>query len=149
MPWGLEKTLSSDTDKLQNFLKTLETEIHWEWKWERHNRNWGSRINWATWFSRLLILALAWFQWTGAGKGPPPAWVPFCLAVLSMLNVALPLLTYTFRFQQRQEVHDRNARDYECIKVELQTDQIDLTTAVKRFTETRRQPTEKVIRGTP
>jgi hypothetical protein len=94
-------------------------------------------------------LALAWFQWTAGGKTTPSPWVMFALAVLSVFNIALPLLSYTFRFQQRQEVHDRNAREYECIKVEFEAGQIDLPTAVKRFKATRRQPTEKVIRGTP
>jgi len=140
---------SMDAEKRDNFLKALATETGLEWKFERRHRKWGWGINWATWVSRLLILALAWFQWTVEGKATPPAWVPFTLALLSMFNIALPLLTYTFRFQQRQEVHDRNAREYECIKVEMDAGQIDLPTAVKHFTDTRRQPTEKVIRGTP
>jgi hypothetical protein len=139
----------TDTEKTDSFLKALAAETAWEWKWEKRHRKWGWGINWATWLSRLFILALAWFQWTGGGQSSPAPWVLFSLAVLSMLNVALPLLTYTFRFQQRQEVHDRNAREYECIKVEFDSGQIDLAAAVRGFAETRRQPTEKVIRNTP
>jgi hypothetical protein len=67
----------------------------------------------------------------------------------TILNVALPLLTYTFRFQQRQEVHDRNVGEYECIKVLINAGQIDFATAVQRFIDTRRRPTEEVIRSTP
>lgn len=141
--------VSEELPRLESFLKALATETAWEWKWEKRHRHWGWGINWATWFSRLLILALAWFQWTAGAKSTPPAWVPFSLALLAMLNVALPLLTYTFRFQQRQEVHDGNAREYECIKIELDAGRIDLSAAVDRFTQRRRQPTEKVIRGTP
>ena len=138
-----------EVEKRDSFLKALATETAWEWKWEKRHRKWYWGINWATWVSRLFILALAWFQWTGGETTSPPPWVLFTLALLSVLNIALPLLSYTFRFQQRQEVHDRNAREYECIKVEFEAGQIDLPTAVQRFTETRRQPTEKVIRSTP
>lgn len=141
--------MSQETPSSESFLKALAAETSWEWKWEKRHRHWGWGINWATWVSRLLILALAWFQWTAGAKSAAPAWAPFSLALLSMLNVALPLLTYTFRFQQRQEVHDGNAREYECIKVELEAQQIDLPTAVNRFTQRRRQPTEKVVRSTP
>jgi len=140
---------SADMEKRDSFLKALAAQTAWEWKWEKRHRKWGWGINWATWVSRLFILALAWFQWTGGGKASPSLWVSFTLALLSLFNIALPLLTYTFRFQQRQEVHDRNAREYECIKVELDAGQVDLPTAVRRFTETRRQPTEKLVRGTP
>ena len=140
---------STGTEKADRFLKALAAETAWEWKWEKRHRRWGWGINWATWLSRLFILALAWFQWTGGRQSSPAPGILFSLAVLSMLNVALPLLTYTFRFQQRQEVHDRNAREYECIRVECDSGQSDLATAVTRFTETRRQPTEKVIRNTP
>ncbi len=141
--------MSDDSDKIASFLAALNLEAGWEWKWERRHRRWGWGVNWATWISRLLILSLAWFQWTAGGKASPPAGVVFSLAVLSVLNVALPLLAYTFRFQQRQEVHDRNAREYKCIKVEFATGHLDLPAAVARFTETRRRPTEKVIRSTP
>lgn len=140
--------MSDQQAKTDSFLAALAAETAWEWKWEKRQRVWGSALSWATWLSRLCILALAWFQWTDdPGSGPTP-WVAFSLALLAMLNVALPLLTYTFRFQQRQEVHDGNAREYECIKVEFEAGQIDLATAVLRFTERRRQPTEKVIRST-
>jgi len=140
--------MNGDPTTIDNFLAALAEETRCEWKWEKLHRNWGGVINWATWLSRLLILALAWFQWSVNPTVDCPAWVPFTLALLAMLNIALPLLTYTFRFQQRQEVHDGNAREYECIKVELEAGQIDLPTAVARFTERLRQPTERVIRNT-
>ena len=136
-------------EKGNGFLRTLATETAWEWRWEKHNRMLSNGINWATWISRLLILAFAWFEWTGGEKTPPPSWLLFVLAVLAVLNVALPLLTYTFKFQQRQEVHDTNAREFECITVAYEAGQIDLGTAVLRFTEKRRQSPEIVVRGMP
>ncbi|HUI29344.1 MAG TPA: hypothetical protein VLX91_03930 [Candidatus Acidoferrales bacterium] len=131
------------------FLKALDSEIWWEWKWEKRNRYWMLTINWATWLARLFILGLAWFQLTSQDKDGNALWVLLSLAILSMLNIALPLLSYSFRFQERQEVHDKNAREYESIKVELQTALISLQDAVNKFTKVRREPTEKVIRSTP
>lgn len=143
------ETETTDTEKREAFLRALGTETAWEWKWEKLHRKWWWGINWATWCARLFMLALAWSLWSGGGKLSPPPWLAFSLALLSMLNVALPLLMYSFRFPQRQEVHDRNAREYECIKVQLDAGQIDLTEAVRRFTEIRRKPTEPAIRSTP
>lgn len=131
------------------FLEELDREIAWEWKWEKRHRNWGWGINWATWLARLFLLALSWYQLTGANAGGGSSWVIFSLALLSMFNIALPLLAHTFRFQQRQEVHDTHAREYSAIRVEFLSGQLKLSDAVQKFTETRRKPTEKVIRGTP
>ena len=52
------------------------------------------------------------------------------------------------RFQQRQEVFDRNAREYTAIKMELLTGKITLDIAVDRFNKIYKQPTEAVIRRT-
>lgn len=131
------------------FLEELDREIGWEWNWEKRHRKWGWGINWAIWLARLFLLALAWYQLTAKEEGGSPTWVVFSLALLSMLNIALPLLAFTLRFQQRQEVHDMHAREYSAIRVEFLSGQLSLPEAVRKFTETRRKPTEKVIRGTP
>jgi len=94
----------------------------------------------------VLAKALSWYQVTAKSSD---VWIPLLLALLSMLNIALPLLAFTFRFQQRQEVHDTHAREYSAIRVEFLSGQLALGEAVRKFTETRRKPTEKVIRTTP
>jgi hypothetical protein len=131
------------------FIEELDREIGWEWKWEKRHRYWNWGVNWATWLARLFLLAFSWYQLTGARAGEDISWVVFWLAFLSMFNIALPLLAYTFRFQQRQEVHDTHAREYCAIRVEFLSGQIRLSDAVQKFTQTRRKPTEKVIRATP
>ncbi len=133
----------------QVFLEELDREIAWEWKWEKRHRYWNWGVNWATWLARLFLLALSWYQLTGVTLDGTNSWGVFWLALLSMFNVALPLLSYTFRFQQRQEVHDTHAREYSATRVEFLSGQISLSEAVQKFTLTRRKPTEKVIRGTP
>ncbi len=66
-----------------------------------------------------------------------------------MLNVALPLLSMKLKFQQRQEVHARLAREYCVIETEFLAGKISLETTVERFSEIRRKPTERIIRETP
>jgi len=131
------------------FVEELDREIAWEWKWEKLNRHWSLAIIWTTWLARLFLLALSWYQLTRANIGGGGSWVVFSLAFFSMFNIALPLLAFTLRFQQRQEVHDAHAREYLAIRVEFISGQLNLPDAVRKFTETRRQPTEKIIRSTP
>ena len=130
------------------FISELDREIWWEWHWEKRHRRWTWGVNWAIWVARVLLLALSTYQLSSYGKVPVQPWVLFSIALLSVMNVGLPLLAVTFRFQQRQEVHDRNARAYSVIRVELLSGRVSLDDAVHRFKEVREQPTEAVIRRT-
>jgi hypothetical protein len=105
--------------------------------------------HWATWGSRVLLLGMSTYELNNYGKSPPELWSKLTRAILSVLNLGLPLMSAAFRFQQRQEVHDKVAREYSSLRVELVPGQITLEDAVRRFTETRRQPTEALIRRTP
>ncbi|MFI5303410.1 MAG: hypothetical protein ACHQYP_01330 [Nitrospiria bacterium] len=136
-------------EQMKAFLTELESEIGWEWHWEKRHRRWTWGVNWATWVARVFLLALSTYQLSSYSKTPPELWVLFSVAFLSVMNMGLPLLSVTFRFQQRQEVHDRHAREYAVIKVEILSGRITFDQAVERFTEIRRQPTEAVIRRTP
>jgi hypothetical protein len=99
------------------FMSELESEIWWEWHWEKLNRRLYVYVGWGNWIVRLLLLAFASYQIElTKNNASYSAWVTFCVAVLSMLVVALPLLSTTMKFQQRQEVHDRNAREYSVIR---------------------------------
>jgi hypothetical protein len=131
-----------------SFLQELDREIRFEWKYERRHRLWMWGINWSGWITRLFLLAFGWYRLTARSSDLDNT-AAFAIAFLSMLNIALPLLNTTFRFQQRQEVHDTIARDYSALRIEFVTGQITLAEAVRRFAATRRQPTEKLIRGTP
>jgi uncharacterized membrane protein len=143
-----QESYKTENDQQASFLKELDSQIWWEWHWEKRHRHCMWAINWAAWVARVLLLAFASFKLT-LGKVNDPLWLGIAIAVLALVNVAAPLLSVTFRFQQRQEVHDRNARAYSVIKVEYTSGQISLEEAVKRFTSIMEQPTEAVIRKTP
>lgn len=139
----------TDTDSKQVFIADLDSEIRREWHWEKFNRGFYVTTNYMIWVARFLLLALATYQINIGKDALSQYWIIFSIAALAMLNIALPLLSFTLKFQQRQEVHDRNAREYSVIKTELLTDTISLNTAIERFKEIRRQPTEATIRRTP
>jgi hypothetical protein len=131
------------------FIDELDREIKLEWRHEKLHRKMMWYINWATWVARVLLLAMSTYELNNYGKAAPQLWSKITIAILSVMNIGFPLMSATFRFQQRQEVHDKVAREYSSIRVELVSGQITLEEAVKRFTETRRQPTEAIIRRTP
>ena len=131
------------------FLQELDRELVWQWKWEKRYRRFVFALNWGTWVVRVLILSLATFQISWASHGAPSIWVLFSLALLSVLNIGIPLISSTFRPQQRQEIYDTHAREYSAIRIELVAGQIDLSTAIQMFTKIQRQPVEVLIRRTP
>ena len=141
--------MAASKEHMDAFLTELDSEIRWEWRWEKQNRRWTQILNWATWVARVLLLALSTYQISSHNQTTVQPWVLFSIAFLSLMNIGLPLLAVTFRFQQRQEVHDHQAREYSVIRVELLSGRISLEEAVDRFKEIRRQPTEAVIRRTP
>jgi hypothetical protein len=138
-----------DEKHLQAFIDELDCQIKWEWKHEKLHRKMMWYINWATWIARVLLLAFSTYELNNYGKAPSELWSKLTIAVLSVMNLGLPLLSSTFRFQQRQEVHDSIAREFSSLRVELLSGQITLEEAVKRFAKSRKQPTEAIIRRTP
>jgi len=142
--------MSTDEEKARSFLAEVDRELAWQWKWEKRYRRLVFAVHWSTWFVRVLILAIATFQVSWLPQGSPPnVWVVFALALLSVLNIGLPLISSTFRHQQRQEVYDTHAREYSAIRLEFVTGQVDLATAIQMFTKVQRQPVEVLIRKTP
>ena len=142
------------TDPKEVFISELDKEIKWEWHWEWWNRNAYLTFHWALWFVRFFLLGFAAYQ-LNIGKNnlyyqvSLSAIVVLVIALLSTFNIALPMLSSSLKSQQRQEVHDRNARGLSIIRIELLTSTISLETAVQRFKEIRSQPVEDTIRNTP
>ncbi|MBI4722319.1 MAG: hypothetical protein HY769_04865 [Candidatus Stahlbacteria bacterium] len=130
----------------ESFMNKLDNEIQWEWRWIKLNQKFSHGINWTAWISRFLLLASAVYQ---IKLGKTETWVVSGIAVLSMLNVALPLLSVTFKFQQRLELHDRNAREYTAIKIKLLAKTITLDTDIEEFTNIYKQSPEDIIHRTP
>jgi len=131
-----------------DFLKELDSKIQSEWRWEKLNRIFYETINYILWSTRFLLLALSIYQIKILKNTFLKSWVVFSIAFLAMLNITLPQLSIEQRFQQRQEVFDRNAREYTAIKMELLAGKITLDIAVDRFNKIYKQPTEAVIRRT-
>ena len=71
------------------------------------------------------------------------------ITVFATLNLALPVLVVALKPQQRQEVHDYNARRYSVIRTELMAGTITFKEAVKQFAKIRSEPTERTVRQTP
>lgn len=136
-----------DKNARDTFIKELDREISWQWKWERLNRRLNTTTILATWFSSFLILVLSFYQ-LQLGLDFQ-RWVILLIAGLSLVTVSVPVLSTTMRFQQKQQVYDKMARSYSFIRIQLLTGQISLEKAIAEFGEIHRQPTEKVIRETP
>jgi len=133
----------------QTFLMDLDTEIGWEWRWMKHNRRLYVGSNWATWIVRFLLLGLTTYQLQAGKNIFDQSLIILSAAILATLNIALPLLSITLKFQQRLEVHDQNAREYTTVRTELLAHIITLDEAIKRFTRTYKTSTETKIRRTP
>jgi len=127
-------------------LQELQTEIKWQWRWEKKFR----RLNYYTilvsWLSGFLILVICTYQFQIMPS--VPKWTIMANAFLSMLSVSLPLLANAFKFQQRQEVYDRMARAYSLLNTKLDMGYISVEEALKQFEAIHSQPTEKFIRDT-
>lgn len=134
------------SDPRARFLAELEWEIKWQWRWEKKYRRLAYAMTWATWLSSFLILVLAFYQLqlgTDLQK-----WVILAITALSTLSVSLPVLSMSFKFQQRQEVYDRMGRAYSLLKMKVEMGAIGLEDALAEFERIHSQPTEKVIRET-
>jgi hypothetical protein len=131
----------------ETLLAKLESEIKWQWHWERLNRHLLLTCIFGTWISNFIVLILAVFQVQIDDKHQKC--VVLLIAALSALSVSLPILATGLRLQQRQEVYDRMARAYEFLRLRLSTDAIQFDDALAEFGRIHTKSTEKVIRGTP
>ncbi len=131
------------------FLEELESEIRWEWHWEKLNRRVHFWTDVGTWLSRFIILAAASYALATGAKDIEKVWIVIIMIVFATLNFSLPVLSAVLKSQQRQEVHDYNARRYSVIKTELLAGTITFQDAVKEFAKIRSEPTERTVRSTP
>jgi hypothetical protein len=150
--------MSTNQTPEEAFLRDLESSLATEW---RHH--YGARLLvWAAqlgvWISRILIMAVATFTFgrqmyaMSSGSKIEPLeqfWVGVSLQILAVMNIGIPLLAYQMRFQQRQVVFDRNARDYANLRLDWLTGQVKLPEATVRLKEIRSRLPENDIRSTP
>ncbi len=130
-------------------MKKLETEIAHEFRWQMFNRRWCTIILWGQWVVVLLLLAFAILQVNLGDRIIDFLWTVSAIAILSALNIAIPLLSLTGKFQQRQQVHDSNWRKLDFIKTGLTAGTLNLDNAIKRYKNIATKPTEATIRKTP
>ncbi len=86
------------------FIKKLNEEIDWQWKWEKLNRFFNTTTMWATLFSSFLILVLSFLQLQIGSVSQ--RWLILSIAVLSVATISCSLISTKMRFQQRQQVYD-------------------------------------------
>lgn len=137
------------SDRVDVFLMEIDKAIQWEWRWERLNRNMLNVINYGQWIVRIILLALASYKINQFGKIPFEFAVDISIEIAAVFIIGLPLLSFVMRYSNRQEVHDRTARKYEMIKLDLKTGQIDLDKAVEKYKEAYSVPTELIVKQTP
>lgn len=130
----------------ETFIRELDREIAWQWRWERLNRRLNATVILTSWLSSFLILVLSFYQLLLGSDFQ--RWVILSIAVLSLIAVGIPGLSNAMRFQQKQQVYDQMARAYSVIRIQLLTGKMSLEKAVATFAEVHAQPAEKVIRDT-
>lgn len=130
----------------ERLVAEIKLEIKWQWRWEKKYRRLHYYATFMSWLSGFLILGICAYQFQV--MSPVPKWTIVANAFLSMLSVSLPLLSNTFKFQQRQEVFDRLAKSYSLLKTKLEMGVVSTDDALKQFESLHSQPTEKVIRDT-
>lgn len=136
----------SETTAKETLLAKLQSEIDWQRRWEKKYRRVYYALHWTSWASGFLILLLAFYQLRLGDDYKK--WIILCITALSMLSVTLPVLSGKLKFQQRQEVYDRMARQYDLIHTKLQMGVMSVEDALSEFERIHSQPTEKVIRDT-
>jgi len=133
-------------DQRNPLLEKLEYEIAWQWKWEKLNRCFFFGVSWTTWICSFLVLVLAAYQIYL--RDHPQYWVTGAIALLAALVTSLPLLSWKLKWEDRQHFHDKLAREYEIIKIKLETDQLDVADAVKQFEKLHTKAPEVVVSKT-
>lgn len=125
----------------------LKWEIDWQWRWEKKYRRLYYCATLMSWLAGFMVTVISVYQlWSGDSI---QKWTIAANALLSVLSVSLPLLSNTFKFQQRQEVYDRMARVYTLLNTKLEMGIMSVEDALREFELIHLQPTEKVIRNTP
>jgi len=133
-------------DSRNTLLEKLEHEIAWQWKWEKLHRYYFLGALWTTWISNFLVLVLAAYQIYL--RDHPQYWVTVAIVLLATLTISLPMLSWKLKWEERQYFYDKLARKYEVIKMKLETDQIDVTDAVKQFEKLHTKTSEIVVSKT-
>ena len=129
------------------FLDKLNREISWNYKWESLNRHLYIACSCIIWTCNLLILVFAGYQLQL--RENPQHKITVIIALLSTVAITLPILSLNLKWQQRQQVHDGLARQFDLIKVKFETGQLDLGDAVKQFEKIHKKTPELLIQNTP
>lgn len=135
------------TDSRGILLKKLECEIQWQWKWEKLNRHFQFTITWLTPTFSFLVLALAICQvYLG---DHPQVLITVAIAMFSALAIFMPSLSWSFKWERRQQFHDRLVRKYEVLKLRLEMGMIELADAASEFERLHAQSPESVVQNAP
>jgi len=134
------KSIRTIDDKTK-LLRKLDFEIGYQWKWTKLNQLLNNLCLLLTWFCSTVTLALSATQILIT---PQIAYI-IAIAILSTLAITLPILTWIFKWKPRQELHDVLARRYEVIKMKVETNQIDVASAINQFTQLHKLSPEQML----
>jgi len=129
----------------QVLMDKLETEIVWQWKWEKLNRSLYVASQWISWLANLIVFILALLLTL---PGFPKTHLVRMLIVItasSGISIFTQLINHTMKFQSRQQLHDKMAREYDVLLLLMRTNSIELPKALRRFEAIHKKPVEPQI----
>lgn len=136
----------STAARQEDLLKKMRATRRVEWRQEITVRWLASALAWLGFGGRVALAALAALQVREVANGVSNFALAAAVAVLSVLNIALPKFVDDSKFRQRQAVHDRRARTLEALEVEMLAGSITLEEAAQRFADFLRSPPEAEVR---
>lgn len=132
----------------QIILEKIRNASKSEWHYEKVNRFFNVFIKFGVWTSSIIILGLSTYQ-VKYITDITPNWLAISIVILATVNISFTVLVHSIRFEQRQIVHDRNAREYNAMENEYIVGSIKLEELVYRFNELYKKPVELEIKKTP
>ncbi len=163
------KDVVMDNNKVEEennkkFIETLDSEIAFQFRWEKLNRDESGLVNFLTWLLPMFSLVLSTSIASRSSRKP---WVfkksfrrisinlnlyrfvSGIVVIITVVSLSLPFLNSLIKFDKKQEVYDTRAKQYQIIKLKLITHQISLNEATSQFEKIHTVSPEKLIRQLP
>ena len=128
----------NDTNTIKKrILMELDTQLKWEWEYERFNRSQSQAATYLSFFLDILILSMTILMLTNKEVGNGMLSISRARLNLLIFLVALKLVLATYSsiegFEFKQRANDLRARDLLTIRIALEIDMINNETAWESF----------------
>ncbi len=126
----------------QRLILEFDQQLKWQWQWEKLNRRYSDFVSFFLWIVDIFILGLTLLvsnikeQVEGSDKRQLARKLAYLLLFFAFINIGAPSIAEKLEFQDRQEAHDRIAREITIIRMALETDLITPAEAWKKYEET-------------